>query len=39
MNVDKHDSMRDVVKLRKPIDKDKYVLRFVVQISVYDTIQ
>jgi len=23
MNVDKYDSMRDIVKLRKPIDKDK----------------
>lgn len=27
MNVDKHDSMRDIVKLRKPIDKDKYISR------------
>jgi len=23
MNLDKHDSMRDIIKLRKPIDKDK----------------
>jgi len=27
MNVDKHDSMRDIKRLRKPIDKDKYVNR------------